>query len=189
MRKGKTTMLAVITLVALSFWFSGCVFIIPEITVEPVNIFDPANDWYGSIVVESSTPDYSENNPLSFLTDGNHNTRWVSEGRFPTGLDYHWVKITLPEAMALNKIVLVSDDGAGNHPTRITREFALDYWNGAEWVQVVHVTENTDRVVEETFDPVKAKEWRLRIIQATQSSDRTIRLYELELWTPEVLGI
>lgn len=91
--------------------------------------------------------------------------------------------------MALNKIVLVSDDGARNHPTRITREFALDYWNGAEWVQVVHVTENTDRVVEETFDPVEAKEWRLRIIQATQSSDRTIRLYELELWTPEVLGI
>lgn len=62
-------MLAVITLVALSFWFSGCVFIIPEITVEPVNIFDPANDWYGSIVVEFSTPDYSENNPLSFFLD------------------------------------------------------------------------------------------------------------------------
>lgn len=173
---------AVLSSVLFAMGLAGCLFSKKPV---PISILAPHNEWHGSIVIESSTPDLGANTPLSNLIDGDHGSRWVSVGKFPEGLDYHWVKITLPEPMQVSRLVLISDDGyQGASPERIAAEFALDYWDGTDWIEIVHVTGNTEKIVEASFEPIETDQWRLRVIKPGQTDDMTIRLVEMELWTP-----
>lgn len=150
------------------------------------NVLGPPNAYHKQIKIEADSKFAMDLGPEN-LIDGDYNTRWVS-AHFNTGPkpgeEYvSWIIVELPHAervTALRFHTGLSGYGAGD-PNMIIHSFALEYWDGNAWQEVVVIEGNTEKVAEAVFEPVEASRWRIRVINPSRY-DWSVRAYELELF-------
>jgi len=69
--------------------------------------------------------------------DGSLTTRWLSSAGAP-----HWWEVSWGSSQNVKEIhFIASTVGAGEHFS----EYYLEYWNGASWIGISHVTGYTDQ--------------------------------------------
>lgn len=134
------------------------------------NSFSSGNSWNSpgaSAVIEynnniatsgtaSSDSVYSGSFPASNANDGSTSTRWLSDGG---GTDSWWI-VTWSQEYYVDHIGFIANlAGANEH----FNEYYLDYWDGASWQEVIHVTGYTEQSPTVTYHNVYQYTQKLRM--------------------------
>jgi len=120
-------------------------------------------------------------NSTTLLTDGrinlaDNNSRWMSVGPLPHGLEFAWEKpVTIGAAR------IVSGYNTKNGVVGAIGDFVLQWRDGSAWRDVdgAKATANTDPFWNGIFAPVTTERVRLRI---TRSQGDTSRIWEVEFY-------
>lgn len=124
---------------------------------------------------------YSATYQVTKAVDGVNNTRWVSADR---GTGETWIQCDwgVGNTAHIHEIHFVAGTtGDGEHFS----EYYLEYWNGASWIEIVHVTSYTDQYTTETTHvglEIDSQKIRMRML----SGNSTHALYRFEVMGPEI---
>ncbi|WP_127587727.1 discoidin domain-containing protein [Paenibacillus koleovorans] len=91
----------------------------------------------------------------------------------------HWLEIDFGTSRAFNKASLYFFESTNQ---LYLEDYKLQYYNGSTWVDLVTVTDNTEKDPVYTFSEVSAQKVRLYITDPnTNNSDHIARLYEMKI--------
>ncbi len=112
-------------------------------------------DLSGCKVISSSVWDYGNQFSAEKMCDDKHNTRWASAANTKDG----WVEIDLGQAKRFSKVSI-------REYWDVTRKFELQIRKDGQWV-TIHKGATIGDDYWADFKPVKARQVRLNILQAT----------------------
>jgi len=137
----------------------------PVTDVEPVRTGKPSLARGGKASASGEWPD--PHLPAGLAFDGDHGTRWGGAPGSRSG----WLAVDLGKPAAVARAVIVE-----GHWNRV-RKFELQYKADGEWKTIVAGTK-LGAVKHLTFPPVRAQQFRLNILEATNVPT----LHEIELF-------
>jgi hypothetical protein len=105
--------------------------------------------------------------------DGNPNTRWASNPHEPMP---QWLQIEWETPQELTRAYISFEQA-------YAEDYAIQTWNGTDWIDQINVTGNTQLNCTHTFEePVKADKLRILVTSATKLYD-LVSIWELEAYT------
>ncbi|MGI6264330.1 MAG: discoidin domain-containing protein [Acutalibacteraceae bacterium] len=117
----------------------------------------------------------SVNNNQSLYTadkafDGNTTTEWVSNAYPNDGSQMEWLQIDFGHRIELNRWIVMHHGVASGNGGVNTREYALQYKQGDEWITADTVTGNTAHSTDRTVERFTARYVRLAVICPEQGN-------------------
>lgn len=126
--------------------------------------------------VKASGYNLNSERPI-FINDGKTSTKWCALG----GED-KWLEIDLGKSHVISQFVLkhagISEDLYYN-----SSDFSIQLsQDGKSWVDVLNIVSNTENISSHSIMLTKARYVRLNVTKETQFDEKTVRLYEFEIY-------
>ncbi|MBZ2175071.1 discoidin domain-containing protein [Schnuerera sp. xch1] len=117
-----------------------------------------------------------------FAVDGDRNTKWCQTGRTDK-----WLQVDLEQEHTIDRWIVRHAGDGGENTGWNTRDFKLQASDdGENWLDVDSIEGNTENISNKRMDPFTARYVRLYVTNPTNTSDTAARIYELELYGPEL---
>ena len=130
--------------------------------------------------------------PGTMMVDGDGTTKWCSTPKENAEeSEIFWAMLDLGEAKDISRWIVKHAQAGGEGASYNTRDFKLQYTtaenpdpaNDAVWEDVDAVAGNTDAITDRNLETtLNARYVRLVVTKPTQTSDKAVRIYELELF-------